>query len=191
MGRRSLMVAKTAIAVRARGAVEGDAMNTGFLLLVVCGALGGWLFDALHIPGGSMLGAVLGCMAAKLAGISEAPTPENFQLVAQIGIGIIVGNMLNTSILLEMKAMLPLMALTTGILLLAGFLGSWLVFRATGMDIPSAILATSPGGLNAVVGLAADMGNNAPAVMAFQMVRLYTVVLLTPFVSWVLHALLK
>ena len=59
------------------------------------------------------------------------------------------------------------------------------------MDIPSAILATSPGGLNAVVGLAADMGNSAPAVMAFQMVRLYTVVLLSPLISWALRAVLK
>ena len=43
----------------------------------------------------------------------------------------------------------------------------------------------------AVVGLAADMGNSAPAVMAFQMVRLYTVVLLSPLISWALRAVLK
>ena len=35
------------------------------------------------------------------------------------------------------------------------------------------------------------MGNSAPAVMAFQMVRLYTVVLLSPFISWALRAVLK
>ena len=166
-------------------------MNTGFLLLIACGAASGWLFDVLHIPGGSMLGAVLGAMTVKLCGLSELPTPHNIQLIAQIGMGIIVGNMLTPSILLEIKSMLPLMALTTGLLLAAGFVGSWLVYRATGKDIPSAILATSPGGLNAVVGLAADMGNNAPAVMAFQMVRLYTVVLLSPLISWLLRAVLK
>lgn len=166
-------------------------MNTGFLLLIACGAAGGWLFNALHIPGGGMLGAVLGAMAAKLGGLSEMSTPHNLQLIAQIGMGIIVGNMLTSSILMEIKSMLPLMAVTTGLLLAAGFVGSWLVYRATGMDVPSAILATSPGGLNAVVGLAADMGNSAPAVMAFQMVRLYTVVLLSPLISWLLHAILK
>lgn len=166
-------------------------MNMGFLLLVVCGAAGGWLFHVLHIPGGSMLGAVLGAMAAKLGGLSAVPTPQTYQIVAQIGIGILVGNMLTPSTLLEIKAMLPLMAITTGLLLTAGFAGSWLVYRLTGMDIPSAILATSPGGLNAVVGLAADMGQHAPAVMAFQMIRLYTVVLLAPVISWALRALLK
>ncbi len=175
----------------AKRSITEGTMNTGFLLLIVCGAAGGWLFDVLRIPGGSMLGAVLGSMAAKLSGLSDMPTPHNFQLIAQIGIGIIVGNMLTSSILLEIKSMLPLMTVTTGLLLAAGFVGSWLVYRATGMDIPSAILATSPGGLNAVVGLAADMGNSAPAVMSFQMVRLYTVVLLSPFISWALRAVLK
>ncbi|MCH5277515.1 MAG: AbrB family transcriptional regulator [Desulfovibrionaceae bacterium] len=166
-------------------------MDTGFLLLIAGGAAGGWLFDAVHIPGGSMLGAVIGAMLIKLSGLNAMPTPHSFQIIAQIGMGIVVGNMLTSSLLAEIRAMLPLMAITTGLLLAAGFLGSWLVYRATGMDIPSAILATSPGGLNAVVGLAADMGNYAPMVMAFQMVRLYTVVLLSPLISWALHAVLK
>lgn len=168
-----------------------DSMDTGFLLLIAGGAAGGWLFDALHIPGGSMLGAVVGAMLIKLSGLNEMPTPHGFQLVAQIGMGIVVGNMLTPTIMAEIKSMLPLMAVTTGLLLAAGFVGSWLVYRGTGMDIPSAILATSPGGLNAVVGLAADMGNYAPMVMAFQMVRLYAVVLLSPLISWTLHAVLK
>ena len=44
----------------AKRSITEGTMNTGFLLLIVCGAAGGWLFDVLRIPGGSMLGAVLG-----------------------------------------------------------------------------------------------------------------------------------
>ena len=54
----------------------------------------------------------------------------------------------------------------------------------------SAILATSPGGLQAVVGMASDLGTNAPAVLAFHLVPLYTVLLLAPFLGWLLHRLL-
>ena len=54
----------------------------------------------------------------------------------------------------------------------------------------TAILATSPGGLQAVVGMASDLGTNAPAVLAFHLVRLYTVLLLAPFLGWLLHRLL-
>ena len=46
------------------------------------------------------------------------------------------------------------------------------------------------GGLQAVVGMASDLGTNAPAVLAFHLVRLYTVLLLAPFLSWLLHRLL-
>ena len=53
------------------------------------------------------------------------------------------------------------------------------------------MLATSPGGLQAVVGLAVDMGESAPTVMAFHIVRLYTVIILAPLLSWLLHHFLR
>ena len=73
---------------------------------------------------------------------------------------------------------------------LAGALGAWFICRSAGLDAGSAILATSPGGLQAVVGMASDLGTNAPAVLAFHLVRLYTVLLLAPFLGWLLHRLL-
>ena len=73
---------------------------------------------------------------------------------------------------------------------IAGALGAWFICRSAGLDAGSAILATSPGGLQAVVGMASDLGTNAPAVLAFHLVRLYTVLLLAPFLGWLLHRLL-
>ena len=73
---------------------------------------------------------------------------------------------------------------------MAGALGAWFICRSAGLDAGSAILATSPGGLQAVVGMASDLGTNAPAVLAFHLVRLYTVLLLAPLLSWLLHRLL-
>lgn len=84
--------------------------------------------------------------------------------------------------LLEIRAM--------ALLVVAGALGAWFIFRSAGLDAGSAILATSPGGLQAVVGMASDLGTNAPAVLAFHLVPLYTVLLLAPFLGWLLHRLL-
>ena len=140
---------------------------TTFLLLIACGIVGGLLFFFLHIPGGAMLGAVVAVLAVKMLGHVETDTPHLFQLGAQIAIGVMVGNMM------------------TG-----GALGAWLICRSAGLDAGSAILATSPGGLQAVVGMASDLGTNAPAVLAFHLVRLYTVLLLAPFLGWLLHRLL-
>ena len=46
-------------------------------------------------------------------------------------------------------------------------------------------------GLNVVVGLAADMGPNAPIVLAYQMVRLYTIILTVPLAARILHKFLS
>ena len=166
-------------------------MTMQFLLLLICGAVGGSLFVVLHIPGGAMLGAVVAVLAFKLSGTISIQTPPLFQICAQIAIGVAVGNMLTAQALTEIRNMAGLMTLSTFILLAAGFVSSWIISRQTGMDAASSLLAASPGGLQAVVGLASDMGNQAPAVMAFQMVRLYAVVLLAPLFSWVLHHFLK
>lgn len=166
-------------------------MTMQFLLLLVCGAVGGSLFVVLHVPGGAMLGAVVAVLAFKLSGTLAAQTPPLFQTCAQIAIGVVVGNMLTSQALTEIRNMAGLMTLSTFILIAAGFVSSWIISRQTGMDAATSILASSPGGLQAVVGLASDMGNQAPAVMAFQMVRLYAVVLLAPLISWLLHHFLK
>ena len=160
-------------------------MTMQFLLLLICGAVGGSLFVVLHIPGGAMLGAVVAVLVFKLSGTISIQTPPLFQ------IGVAVGNMLTAQALTEIRNMAGLMTLSTFILIAAGFVSSWIISRQTGMDAASSLLAASPGGLQAVVGLASDMGNQAPAVMAFQMVRLYAVVLLAPLFSWLLHHFLK
>lgn len=162
-----------------------------FLLIVLCGTAGGLLFHWLHVPGGPMLGAVLAVLAGKLLGQLMTDTPTLFQLVAQISIGILVGNMLTTTTLLEIRSMAGLMFAATGLLLVAGCAGAWAISSMTGMDAASAVLATSPGGLQAVMGLATDMGQTAPTIMAFHIVRLYTVVILAPLLSWLLHHFLQ
>ena len=155
---------------------------TTFLLLIACGIAGGLLFFFLHIPGGAMLGAVVAVLAVKLLGHVEADAPRLFQLGAQIAMGVMVGNMITGDTLLEVRAMAPLMFGSTALLIVAGALGAWFLCRSAGLDAGSAILATSPGGLQAVVGMASDLGTNAPAVLA--------VLLLAPFLSWLLHRLL-
>ena len=181
-------------------------MNMQFALLLIAGTAGGLLFAVLHIPGGMMFGAVLAVLALEAAPAPEAPEvvpvyplagnvdihiPPLFHACSQIAIGIVVGNMLTSQMLVEIRNMAGLMILSTAILVVAGFISAFFISRQTGMDPGSAILATSPGGLQAVVGLASDLGSRAPMVMAFQMVRLYAVVFLAPLISWLLGHFLK
>lgn len=163
---------------------------TTFLLLIACGIAGGLLFSFLHIPGGAMLGAVVAVLAVKLLGHMESDTPRLFQLGAQIAIGVMVGNMMTGNTLLEIRAMAPMMFGSTVLLIVAGALGAWFIYHSGRLDAGSAILATSPGGLQAVVGMASDLGSNAPAVLAFHLVRIYIVLLVAPILEWLLNRLL-
>ncbi|WP_363315685.1 AbrB family transcriptional regulator [uncultured Mailhella sp.] len=160
-----------------------DVMNHQIIMLVVSGATVGCIFKFFHIPGGCMLGAVVGSMAVKLLGLADIQMPSLFYNAAQLGIGICVGSMLSLDMLASMKDQIPVMILSTFILLAAGLGAAFVVRHMTDIDVIGSILATSPGGLNAVIGLA-DANENLPKIMAFQMTRLYVVILLVPVFCW-------
>lgn len=158
-------------------------MNHQLLMLIVSGTVVGCLFKYFNIPGGCMLGAVVGSMSMKLLGFVDIQMPSLFYNAAQLGIGICVGSMLSLDMLVSMKDQIPVMILSTCILLVAGLGAAFVVRHMTDLDVIGSILATSPGGLNAVIGMA-DAGENLPTIMAFQMTRLYVVILLVPVFCW-------
>ena len=93
--------------------------------------------------------------------------------------------------LLAVRDTWPVLVISTLLVLVAGMLIAIFVVKFGNLDVTSAYLATSPGGLNVVVGLAADMGPNAPIVLAYQMVRLYTIILTVPLAARILHKFLS
>ena len=58
-------------------------------------------------------------------------------------------------------------------------------------SVGGAYLATSPGGFNAVVALSGGTGAEAPMVMVYHLVRIYAIVLLSPFVGKLLTSMVK
>ena len=158
-------------------------MNHQIVMLVVSGAVVGCLFKYFNIPGGCMLGAVVGSMCVKLFGLADIQMPSLFYNAAQLCIGICVGSMLSLDLLSTMKDQIPVMILSTFILLAAGLGAAFVVRHMTDIDVIGSILATSPGGLNAVIGMA-DADEHLPKIMAFQMMRLYVVILLVPVFCW-------
>ena len=118
-------------------------MNHQIVMLIVCGTVSGCLFKYLNIPGGCMLGAVVGSMAVKLLGLADIQMPSLFYNAAQIGMGICVGAMLSLDMLSLMKDQIPVMILSTCILLAAGLGAAFVVRHMTNIDVIGSILATS------------------------------------------------
>ncbi len=155
-------------------------------LLLAGGTAAGCLFHYLNIPGGCMLGAVAGAIAVKLFFAGEVTVPAPLYNAIQIGMGICVGAMFSVDLLPTLKAQLPVMLSSTAILLLAGLAAAFWVRHTTDMDVISSILATSPGGLNAVVGMA-EANGHMPKILAFQMTRFYLVIFMVPIFCWIMR----
>ncbi len=165
-------------------------MTTLFVLLL-CGAAGGLLFQAFDLPGGAMTGAIVAVIIVKsLTTLPNVATPRPFQLAVYICLGVIVGNMYRPDMLMAVRNTWPVLIVSTVFVLTAGVATALFVAKFGQLDAPSAYLATSPGGLNVVVGLAADMGPNAPVVLAYQMVRLYAIIFTVPIAAKILYRLI-
>lgn len=158
------------------------------LILLCCGAAGGLLFQAFGLPGGAMIGAMLAVIIVKsLTSLPGITTPRSFEFVVYVCLGVIVGNMYRPEMLLVIRNTWPVLIFSTIVVLAAGMATALFVVRFGHLDPTSAYLATSPGGLNMIVGLASDMGPNAPIVLAYQMVRLYAIVLTIPIALKIIH----
>ena len=150
------------------------------IILLLCGAAGGFIFEWFGLPGGAMTGAIIAVILLKsFSSLPQAAFPRPFQFCIYAGLGVLVGNMYRPEMLLAVRDTWPVLVIST------------LLVKFGNLDVTSAYLATSPGGLNVVVGLAADMGPNAPIVIAYQMVRLYTIILTVPLAARILHKFLS
>lgn len=155
------------------------------IVLILCVATaGGFLFRFLGIPGGMILGAAVAVIAARLIlslPVTELPSP--LKSASYILIGVIIGCMFDPQVFATLKHSWPALLGSTAILLLAGILCTWIACRWGGLDPASAYLATTPGGLQAVLGLAADMKTDTTMVLSYQLVRLYTILITIPLAA--------
>ena len=128
------------------------------IILLLCGAAGGFIFEWFGLPGGAMTGAIIAVILLKsFSSLPQAAFPRPFQFCIYAGLGVLVGNMYRPEMLLAVRDTWPVLVISTLLVLVAGMLIAIFVVKFGNLDVTSAYLATSPGGLNVVVGLAADM----------------------------------
>jgi membrane AbrB-like protein len=186
---RVLFVA-TAAAVVARiglgasgGAVDlvwFPALHSSFVLTLVVMVGGAWLGQKLRIPSGALLLPAL--IGAVLHGtdVATLQVPEWLLALAYALIGWSVGLRFTRPIFKLALRTLPQMLLSIfGLMLLCGGL-AWMLTRVLHVDLMTAYLATSPGGLDTVAIIAAGTRVDIAFVMALQTLRLFTILLTGP-----------
>ena len=93
------------------------------IILLLCGAAGGFIFEWFGLPGGAMTGAIIAVILLKsFSSLPQAAFPRPFQFCIYAGLGVLVGNMYRPEMLLAVRDTWPVLVISTLLVLVAGML---------------------------------------------------------------------
>ena len=169
-------------AVAAAAPSPGLLASAAFTLL--CVLVGRAVAERARLPAGSLLGPMLLAAALAVLGWSWAGAlPALFQDVAFAIIGLQVGlGFTRESLRHARDLLLPTLAAIVVLLVACALLGL-LLARWAGVSALDGYLATTPGGLYAVLAAAVDQGANTTFVLAVQVLRLFVMLLAAPLIA--------
>ncbi len=145
-------------------------MGTMLLTLLV-GAVCGLLFYRLKVPGGMIVGAIIGTAALNI-GFGTAYMPGMAKTIAQITAGAFIGCTVSKEVVQRLPRLLkPLFILLGGYLILNLVVG-FIVYGISGEKLVTCLMCCVPGGMSDIPIIAADMGASVPKVAVLQFVRM-------------------
>jgi membrane AbrB-like protein len=135
------------------------------------------------IPAGGMVLALVVCTVLQSLGVLVIELPPLLLVVAYAAIGWSVGLRFTRDILMHAWQALPMVLSAIAALIGLGLLLALLLVMLAGVSPLTAYLATSPGGADSVVVIAATSAVDASFVMAMQLVRFLMVLILGPRIT--------
>jgi membrane AbrB-like protein len=155
---------------------------TSFLGVLAAAAAGGLLLRLTGLQGGLALGAMLGAaLFTLLRGGEAVPVPTVVQDGALIVLGAVIGAGVSRAVVEDLRTLLLPAVVASVAIILAG-IAIALALRWFGTAPADDLLATSPGALSAVIGVAVDRGVAPAQVALFHLVRLLMVMVTLPLV---------
>jgi membrane AbrB-like protein len=176
--------AQTGIAA-GKGPVEfdiGPHTITGAVVLLGVVVLGQWSGRLLRLPAASLLGPMLLTALVAVTGLTHDFAPAGLvrDLVFTV-VGLDVGLRFTRASLTHVGRLLGPVVLITVMLIGNCAAIAWWVAAAMHVPFMDAYLATTPGGINAVLATAVTTDANVGLVSSVQSLRLFVIVLLAPF----------
>ncbi|GAA2064627.1 AbrB family transcriptional regulator [Williamsia deligens] len=160
----------------------------GLLLLAVGIGVGLTVGRLIHLPAVGLLGPLVVTVAAELTGLAgPAAVPSVLVTIAyaligwQAGLGFTMSSMRAIGRILPF-AVLLIVLIGVGSAGLGAALSAW-----TGESMFDSYLATTPGGIYAVLAAAAASGSNITFVLASQIVRVLLMLFVAPFAARLYH----
>lgn len=141
------------------------------LMTLAVGTLTGLLFYKWKVPGGMMVGALVGVTVLNIT-TGEADMPSVARMAAQITAGAFIGTTVEKSDIKRLPRLAkPTLILMGGMLLLNLIMGV-VIHQLSGVDWMTAFFCAVPGGMSDTPIIAAEMGAQAGAVAVAQFCRL-------------------
>lgn len=148
-------------------------------LLAAASAVG-LALERLSVPGGLVVGSMIGAAAYTLArGGPEVVVPAPLQTATFVVLGAVLGATVTRETVVGLRGVL-LPAVLAAVLIIVAGVGIAYLLQALGLAPPAAVLATSPGALSAMSAVAAERTSAAAEVAVFHTVRLILVLLSLP-----------
>ncbi len=156
----------------------GD-LGRGAILLAV-GSAGALLGQALDLPAGVILGALLSSGIYRLAGGDAGPWRGRYGQTGRLLLATVIGAAFGPDVIAPLKAALLPMMLVTAVIIGAGLVLGWALARFTQLDITTALISTVPGGLPAMLAMAEERKADTTIAAAIHFSRLTTILLVVP-----------
>jgi membrane AbrB-like protein len=173
------------------GAPDSDGIlggADGWLLVAVAGPLGILVGRVLRLPAATLLGPLVLVAAATVLGIAGNAVPP--PLVREAGfaaIGLAIGLRFTMEEVRRAGRLLPIVLGSILTLMAACVAMGWLLSVLADVSMLDAYLATTPGGLVAVLPVAFGSGADTTFVLAVQTLRLLVAIFSAPLLArWVL-----
>ncbi len=165
-----------------QGIIAYTPSNDGFsyqYLWFGLAIIAGWLIRNI-IPAAYVIGPLLVTALLNISGVSLPTLPNWLLIVAQITVGISMGNKISINELKFGGKYCGLYFLMTILLIGTSFGIGYIFASLTNLSLSTAILSLSPGGMVEMVFTAKSVGADAAVVSSLQLIRLLFIILVVP-----------
>ncbi|OIK08618.1 AbrB family transcriptional regulator [Bacillus sp. MUM 116] len=162
--------------------IKTDDKRYGFLLSITIAFIGGILFTVLHTPIPWLLGPMASILIGARLGKIQLYWPSWFRNAGLIIVGYSIGLSFSKNALIQILKQLPTMLMMTVLLVLfcAGI--AFVVSKLTGVDYPTVLTGSIPGGLSQMIIFAEEVkGIDLTTVTFLQVARLMMIIFFVPF----------
>jgi membrane AbrB-like protein len=161
--------------------VTGPNQGAGLVLVAVVAFAGTVAAGRLRLPSAALLGPMLLAATLTMTGTTAGFAPSGALRSALLTvIGLDVGLRFTRSALTRLGRLLPLALACSVAISIACAMLAWSLSKLVHIPLTDAYLATTPGGINAVIATAAASHADVPLISSVQSIRLFCMVLLAP-----------